>query len=352
MVATIEENALGYGAKKQSLYETLGYEGQNFRANVTFGLQNGIEEIVDHQLGLTDYLSVSNITVIDSRFGIDAPVPLIDNAFGQIQLRPKNSRQCNVIFQNSSGNVSSFEATMRTPILPNLPADKFKILIQTWCFDISILPGCDPRLQIRDLRNDELSMDRLIKLSQFLSWSSGSITMKITGIDLSPLSCQGRIKSSDHSRFFANISNAAAMLQDIQVRAGSTTVRHTLNDLQISLRELSTFHTILTEEDMQLEIQLDRSFRHDVNLSSMLGYFDCYVGEFSYFVVFDASVTVTPIEEGRMRLHCGPRILRECFVGTDSAGVMEEGTRRFIAEADLRGNECLGLGDLRVLIQP
>ena len=353
MVATIEQNPVGYGAKKRSLYETLGYEGQNFRANITFGPLDGIEEIVDHQLGLTDYLPVSNVTVIDSRFGIDAPVPLIENASGHIQLRPNNSRECNVVFQNSSGNVASFEATIKTPALPNLPADKFKILIQTWCFDISILPGCDPRLQIRDLWNDELSIEQLVKFSQFFSWGEDSITMKIMGTDLAPLSCQGRLNSSGHSKYFANLLNAAKMLQEIEVRAGSMAIRHTLNDLHISLRELSIFHAILAGKDMQLSVQLDRSLRHehDVNLTSILGYFDFQVGEFTYFVVFDGSVTGISTEEESIRLHCGPRILRECLVGTDSESVMADGTRRFNTEADLHGDECLSLGNLRVLPQ-
>ena len=351
MVATIEANSREYGVKKRYLYETLGYdEGQNFRATITFGPVNGIEEIVDHQLGLTDYLPVSNITVIDCRFGIEAPVPVIDNASGQMQLRPNNSRECKVVFQNLSGGVASFEATMRTPALPDLPADKFKILVQTWCFDISILPG-GGTLQIRDLWDEELSIERLIELSQFLSWGEEPMTIKITGTDLPPLNCQGQFGSSPLMGHFAALGDAAKMIQEIQIRAGSMAISHTFRDLHISLRELLIFYAFLTGNDLQLRGQWAPSLQHEVDLSRMLGYFDFQIGDFIYFVVFDASVTGPTTEEDGVRLDCGPRLLRECLVGTDSESVRAAGTRSFDREADIHGDECLVLGNLRVLLQ-
>lgn len=351
IIATIEATSVEYGAKKRSLCETLGYEGQNYRANITFGPLNGIEEIVDHQLGLTDYLPVSNITVIDSRFGIDAPVPLIDNAYGWIQLRPNNTRECKVVFQNLSGDVASFEATMRTPALPNLPTDKFKILVQTWRFNISIIPECNSTLQIRDLWDDAFPIERLIELSQFLSWSEEPITIKITGIDVQPLNCQGRFRSSPHMGHFAALRDAAKMLQEIQIRAGSTAISHTFREMLSSLRELSIFHAILTGNDLQLRSQWAPSLQHEVNLCRMLGYFDFQVGDVIYFVMFEASVTGPTTEEDGIRLDCGPRILRECFVGTDSESVRAAGTKNFDTEADLHGDECLDLGNLRELLQ-
>ena len=349
MVAALEETSVEYGAKKRSLYETLGYEGQNnYRATVTFAPLNGIEEIVDHQLGLTDYLPVSNLTVMDCRFGIEAPVPVLDNMSGQAQLRPNNARECKVIFQNLSGDVASFEATMRAPALPDLPADKFKILVQTWCFNISILQG-GGTLQFRELWDEELSIERLVELSQFLSWSEEPMTMKIMGTDLPPLNCQGQFSSSGHARHFATLLNAAKMLQEIQVRAMAT--RHTFRELQIALRELSIFHAFLTENYLRLRAPWDPSLRSDVYLSRIMGYFDFQVGEFTYFAVFDASVTGPATEEDGIRLDCGPRLLRECLVGTDSESVRTAGTKSFDREAALHGDECLAFGNLRVLLQ-
>ena len=351
MVATIEANSMEYGVKKRYLYETLGYEGQNFRATVTFDPVNGIEEIVDHQLGLTDYLPVSNITVMDCRFGIEAPAPVIDNASGQMQLRPNNARECKVVFQNLSGDVASFEATMRAPALPDLPADKFKILVQTWCFNISILPGSNLTLQFRDFWDEELSIQQLAEFSQFLSWGEEPITMKITGIDVPSLNGQGRFGPSPHMGHFAALGDAAKMLQEIQVRAGAMTTKHTFRDLQIALRELSIFHAFLTGNYLRLRAQWAPSLQHEVNLSRMLGYFDFQVGDFIYFAVFDASVTGPTTEEDGIRLDCGPRLLRECLVGTDSESVRTAGTKSFDREADLHGDECLPLGNLRVLLQ-
>ena len=250
-----------------------------------------------------------------------------------------------------SGDVASFEATMRTPALPDLPTDKLKILVQTWCFSISILPGRNLTLQIKDLWDEELPIQQLVELSQFLSWGEEPITMKITGIDIPPLNCQGRFGSSPHMGHFAALRDAAKMLQEIQIRAGSMVISHTFRDMLSSLRELSILHAILTGNDLQLRAQWAPSLQHEVNLSRMLGYFDFQVGDFIYFVVFDASVTGPTTEEDGIRLDCGPRLLRECLVGTDSESVRAAGTKSFDREADLHGDECLALGNLRVLLQ-
>lgn len=349
IVATIEATSVEYGSRKRSLYQTLGYEGRNYRAEITFGPVNGIEEIIDHQLGLSEYLPVSNIKVVDSRFGIDAPVPIINEPYGWMQLRPNNERECKLVFQNESGNVATFEAMMKTPEIPNLPADKMKLLVQTWCFNIFLFSGGKITIQFREFWDSESTIERLTELSQFLSWGEEQITMKITATDLPAISCQGRFNSYSHGRLFATLSDAAKMIQEIGARAGYPTVRHTFRDLHISLRELSIFHAILTGQDMQLHVQLAH---HDAYLSRIFGYFDFRVGNFAYFAVFDASVTGLATTEGNWtQLDCGPRILRECIVGTDAESVRALGTDGFHTEEELHGDECLSLGSLRVLLQ-
>ena len=351
IVSTIEDTFLAYSAKKRYLNETLGYEDRAYRADVTFGPLSGIEELVDHHLGLTDYLPVANITVIDSRFGIDDPNPLIDNAHGRMQFLPNNARDCNLVLQNSVGKLAFFEATMRVPAIPNLPADKFKILIQTWCFNLSILSGGDLTVKVRDLWNEPLSLHRLVELSQFLSWGEEPISMKIVGTDFPPLNCRGRFNSSTHVHLFSNLCNVATLVRDIEKRSGVVPVSLTFRDLHKSLRELSIFHAILTGKEMQLCADWEPFFQDHIGISRILTHLDFQVGNLTFFAVIDAPTTDRSTEHDGIRLDCGPRFLRNCFVGTDAMRIKADGTRSFDMEADLHGDECLALGDLRILLQ-
>ena len=87
IISAVQESPFDYSSTKRSLYETIGYEGRKYRAEIAFGPIRGIEEIVDHELGLTEYLPVSKIRLVDSRFGIDAPVPILESCQGRIQIR-------------------------------------------------------------------------------------------------------------------------------------------------------------------------------------------------------------------------------------------------------------------------
>ena len=351
IVSTIEDTIFEYSQKKRHLCDTLGYEARAYRADVTFGPLSGIEELVDHHLGLTDYLPVSAMTVVDSRFGIDDPNPLIDNAHGRIKFQPNNVRSCNLVLQTETGNLASFEATMRVPGIPNLPAEKFKILVQTWCLNLSILPGGDLTVQIRDLWSEPLSLDKLVELSEFLSWGEELITMKVVGTDFPSLNCRGRLNSSTHVHLFETLCNVAKFLLAIEKRSGILPIKLTFKDLHSSLRELSIFHTILTAKDMQLCADWEPFMESHIGLTRILTHVDFRVGSWTFFAVIDAPTIDRSNENDGIRLDCGTRCLRDCFVGVDSEKVQADGARSFEIEGDLHGDECLALGDLRVLLK-
>ena len=65
-----------YGSEKRKLAATVGYGDKNFRASVTFVATRGIDDFVDLELGIKDQLAVSQFTVFDTRFGIEAPDPI------------------------------------------------------------------------------------------------------------------------------------------------------------------------------------------------------------------------------------------------------------------------------------
>ena len=350
IIATVNEHSKEYAENKRALCETLGYEERSYRVKVTFGPLDGVEELVDHLLGFTDYLPVSNIKFVDSRFGIDVPIPKWESDQGRIQIRPNNARKCNLVFQNSNGDVISFPGTMRIPAIPNLLREKFKIMIETRCFNMTIFSDKSFSAQITNMWNEKLSLERLSEYVTFLSWGGEAFSMKIVDHDVSPLICDGKLSLSGHEEFFGELSDIAKTLQEIQMRAGVSTVNLKLQDLRCSFSELSFFHEILTAEDIQLCTERDQSLKTNVSPSRVLGHFDFEVGGFIFFVVFDALATDLSTEGRGVKLDCGKRVLRECLVGEDGDSIRTAGKMSYETEEACHGDECLSLGDLRVLL--
>ena len=351
IIATVNEHSVEYPEKKRSLCDTLGYGEKNYRVEVTFGPLDGVEELVDHQLGFTDYLPVSNIKFVDSRFGIDAPISKWGSDQGRIQIRPNNARKCNLVLQNSSGDAISLEATMRGPAIPNLPPDKLKIAIETWCFTTIISSDRSFSAQITDMWSEKLSLDRLSEYVTFHSWGGEEISIKIVDHEFDPLDLRGTLSLTGHERFFTKMIGIVRTLQEIQKRAGVSNVNLSLQDLSSSFRELSFFHDFLTAEDMQLCGELDLPLKTNVKFSRMLGYFDFEVGGNIFFVAFDASATDLSMDVKDVKLDCGKRVLRECFVGDDGDSIKAAGKKSYeIEEAD-HGDECFSFGDIRTLLR-
>ena len=162
---------------------------------VTFGAIGGIEDIVDHELGLSDYLPVSKVRVVDSRFGIDLPVDL-GSDHGRIQIRPNSNRKCNTVIQIDDGDVVSLEGLMKTPGIPNLPADKFKLVVDTWCFTSIVSADGKLSVKFKDLWNEKLPIDNAFTMMKLFSWSGQEITIKFAGEDIPPLSFTGQFFST------------------------------------------------------------------------------------------------------------------------------------------------------------
>ena len=333
-----------YGSEKQMLYETLGYAGErNYRAEVIFGPLEGVEELVDHQLGLTDSLPVLHIKLIDSRFGIDAPSPILESTSGELKLRP-DPREGNVVLQASNGDIISLPATARSPAIPGLPPEKLKLSIETWLFT-AILSRDEITWQINNLMDRKLPIERLVDLVSFFSWN-GPISAKFVAADGPPLDFFLNLSVTGKKGDWLKLANSVKTLRKIQSRAGVATVELALRDLQNSWSELSVFHDILTAEDMRLGIVQDSTWEPEI-CSRMLGYFDFEVGGLTFLVVFDALITEQSAQEDRILLVLGERVCLDCFVGEEADSIRSLGQASYERQADRHDEDCVALGNFR-----
>ena len=351
MINTVNALPIGYSNEKRKLANNLGYEEQNYRGKLAIGPLRDIEELVDHQLGLTDYLPVKYIKLTDSRFNIDDPTPILESTSGQIRLRPNDSIKCTLVIQGSDNDSISVPATIRTPAIPGLPLDKFKISIETWLFRaVTPLGKFELTLRGEDLSIMKLPIAQLDELVRFLSWGNDSISMKAIKDGVPLFACRGNVSSNIQRGLCLNFANITKNLLDIQSLAGVSTVHISLIDLQNSLNILSVLHEILTAKDMKLEIEPGPEWKNETSISHVIGYIDIEVGEFTFLILFDAPVSMRQAPENVISLLCGERALRDCFVGKDADSVLLAGQTSYEEHRNLHGPECLGLDNIRTFI--
>ena len=240
-----------YGAEKGSLCASLGYEGRRYRAAVTFGPSIGIEEFVDHQLGLSDYLPVSRIEVTDSRFGIDMPVPNLPGENARMTLTPNSTQACRLVFQGASG-VVSVSGTMKSPGIPGLSTDMFKVRVETWLCDWTIHGSGKMKLEAHDIWQKRLPIDRIVDLARFVSWSGDQVSVKLVGDGVPTLNCTGIIESAGDNGTAIRVLGVSQTLREIQLRSGTPQIELALCDVAGSLEELVVLHEFLMAEDVRL----------------------------------------------------------------------------------------------------
>lgn len=89
----------------------------------------------------------------------------------------------------------------------------------------------------------------------------------------------------------------------------------------------------------------------DISIGGILGYFEFQVGELCYFVIFDASVVDRSTDQNGMVLDCGERIVRDCYVDYDVEQVRSADKQSYEMEASTRGDDWLGIGDMRSILR-
>ena len=353
MTDTVNAFPIEYSKEKRELADKLGYESQNYRGELSIGPLKGIEEIIDHMLGLTESLPVMHIKLIDSRFDIDAPTPIYEGTSGRITLRPNFSKECTLVLQAPDYEPISFPATVRSPAIPDLPPDKFKILIETWLFNVIIIhPGeIKLTLQVEDFFNKKLPIARLNELARLLSWESDSISVKAVKDGLPLFSFHGNINSDIDKGLFRNFAKITEELLDIQSHTGVPTVQFSLTDILNSSKILSALYGILTAEDIKLNLELVSEWKYGNSISHIIGYIDVEVGGYTFLVIFDAPVSMQLAPENIIELTCGERTVRDCIVGEDTDSVLSAGKTSYEEKSELYGPECLSLGNFRDYIQ-
>lgn len=353
MSNTVNVFPIDYGSDKQKLVNNLGYERHNYRGELAIGPLKGIEELVDHQLGLTDELPVTRIKLIDSRFGIDDPTPVYEGTAGRLRLTPNDSREWTLILHTPDDEPILLPATIKSPAIPGLPFEKFKILIETWLFKATMSYSGSTELAFgdEDILKKKMPLAQLNELARFLSWKSDSVLMKAVENGLPLFQCPVNISSTVDKRlciFFADITKN---LLKIQSCAGTSTVRASLLDLRHSFKQSCALHGIITAKEMKLNFKPGPEWKYETSISHILGYIDVEVGGFIFVAILDAPITEQAVSDSLIIFTCGEFTLCDGFVGEEPDSVLSAGQASYEEQSRHFVHEYLCVGNFRAFLE-
>ena len=345
LIETVNAFPKGYGKEKLELAEKLGYEGKGGqRAKFTFAESVTIEDLIDAQLGLIEFLPVKHIKVTDSRFGIDSPVPDYEGP-GSISLKPDNPKKCKLVIQNSNNDIISLPSTIKFPSIPNLSEKKFKCLVENWLLSLTMPYSGQFICTVSDFWKKKLTCERLYELALFLSFGGDEISIRIVD-DGPPLHISADMGFEGDETDFKRYSNFIKTLQEILLRAGANELLFSLDDLYKGKEEVAVFHEILsTAENIEINSIYDPNWEYSDNVfSNILAYCDINLGGVTFLVVFSAPVLEQKAQDTRIKWNCGERKWLYCVVGEDADSVLLEGQTEYEKISNEYGEEYLGFG--------
>ena len=350
MHSYVEGLSSEYSIWKQQLCDKIGYGEGGYRAYVKFAGRNGLEELIDLQLGLTDQLPVSHFRVHDLRFGIENPVPLVDHRNGgEFRLSPEREDECELTLETSD-EVVSIPSKIRFPQVPGIPPEKQKVAVINNLFTL-VVASEEITLRFQNLWFQKLPIEQLEQLARVLSWNDQKIRVCVAGSGLPPLALEVSYPSSRETPVLhKEVAEAIATLRVVMLRANVNNARLSLDDVLSRFRELQVFHLLLTAEQVDLKSEsVDSSL--DANaLHNLLAYIDIELDECALAVLFDAAIKTSIDEKGHVQFSLGPRNLRDCLVGKQSQSVMTELDAVFRRQANAYGDDWVAIGDLGRLL--
>lgn len=178
---TVREVGPDYAAAKAALHSKLGFDGPRFSGTMQLGPLSSADELIDHQLGLTDSVPLLNFQMHDRRFGIEIPVPFPDFSTATAHLRANPVDTCTVRIRGPDGFEFELEGDLIFASLPGLPTDRAKARIRTPVLDIIWAFSGKSSFNLKIATDERRSPAELEQVCRLLSWGGqGPIDVQVS----------------------------------------------------------------------------------------------------------------------------------------------------------------------------
>lgn len=346
IVSTVHSLPTDYTNSKNTLHETLGYENHGFRGKTTIELTKGIEDLIDHQLGLSESLPVSYIKLTDTRFGIEAPDPVVEATSGKIRIAPDPIQGFRVLMRSECGETMVVPCTLTVPAIPGLSATQLKFRLRSWLFDAILTTKQRMELTLNVSMDDCIPLSKLVEIAKLLSWQGKQIDLKLFRQDAEIFAANFSMPPFAFTDRFSRLSQCANTLCRVLLNAGSDERSFSMLELDASHQGLSLFNTVVTEESVQVRLELDEPVSECSGLKYAMGFISTNVGNVHFFVTFRVDVAIAYDDNRHVTLDFGKRTWLDCIVGENANSGREKCIKRYKRLVAITGDDFVALDDL------
>jgi hypothetical protein len=281
---TVKEVGADYAASKSLLVGSIGFAEDRLIGTVQFDELHSIEELIDHQLGLTETIPIGKFEIRDRRFGIDVKLPIPDATGPMIGTMHANPRECLLRLRGPDFTELEFEADFLVGSLPGLPVDQCKFRIKNDFLDLIIGSSGASRFKLKYHTADKRTPVELEKLARLISWSGqGSIDV---GIWLEDRRLTGGAATLDlggsQQPFYQRLTHLIGPLAQLSSHLRNSTPTISFEEVMEADEPLVALYGFLTTPDMNVATRIEgESITPEIDQVIMYGFADVGIWRFA-----------------------------------------------------------------------
>lgn len=249
MSTTVGSVGHDYAAAKRILQESVGYGEDRIGGTFQIGPLDSIEDLIDHQLGLTPSIPMAKITLHNRRFGIETVLPIPDGPISHARLISNPADTCVIRLRGPDGVEFSLDGDVIVPATP-VPDEQFKARFRAPILDIIWAWGGESRIDGRIDTAAMLSPDLLHKMARLAGWAGqGPIDIRVDARNQRIMGSEGRIAGFPESDRWAVLAELIAPIAEIASVRTDDPPLLTIEQL-LDAEGLEPFHRFMTQTDM------------------------------------------------------------------------------------------------------
>lgn len=212
MKQTVRAAGRSYQGAKAAMRDTLGFGAGELTGFIQLGPLDSIDQLVEHQLGLTPSIPMAKFELNQRRFDVDLPFPLPqgDIFFSSLQANP--AAACDVRVRGPEGDSFVICGELIVPAIPGLTQDQIKYRIRTPMFDLVWRPSGTANFTFHFDTAALRPVAELEKCARFFSWVDTELEITATVGDDRVFGGTARLKPQTDSGGWQRISGPLATL--------------------------------------------------------------------------------------------------------------------------------------------
>lgn len=261
MEATVRQFGRDYTVTKALLRDSLGFDAKEITGSITFAPNASIEELVDHQLGLTPSIEMQRVEINHRRFDVELPFPIPDGPpiFARMHANP--AAICDVRARGPDGETFTLAGELLVPAIPGLAEDQMKYRVRTSIFDLIWTGGAakfKSQFDTATLRPPA----ELEKLAKFIGWGGmGEIEVMVTVGDNRLFGGMGSMDPFRDAPGWRRLAGPLGTLARL-AEGGKTVVPLISIDQVLKVEWLDNLHSVVasTETTLNADVARDADF--------------------------------------------------------------------------------------------